>query len=182
MKAKESSVFLNAIDRSCSFLCRWVEQVPGFNPSNHGITKFIEVRINRAKLFLDQFGKLKVALLHGRAIFWKDNRLEEWDDVFLPVYALVFLLQIHEWIARLAMPDVWQSCLHPETQMITDYLKSTHIERGLCMPIIWSIKKIKKKKNTHCIPSCVSVSSILSIKWELAQEMAVKFWFQSRQK
>ncbi|KAJ6748380.1 hypothetical protein OIU79_029485 [Salix purpurea] len=60
---------------------------------------------------------------------FQDNRLEEWDGVFLPVYALVFLLQIHKWIARHAMPDVWKSYVHPETQMITDYLKSTHIEK-----------------------------------------------------
>ena len=97
---------------SCCFLW-WIEFLPGFNPGNHGIPKLLKVRINRAKLFLDILWELNIAFLHGCALFWENDRLEEWNDLLLPVYALVFLLQINKWVACLAVPNVWQPCFHP---------------------------------------------------------------------
>lgn len=91
------------------------------------------------KFFLDQFGKLMVALLYGSALFWQDNRLEEWDDVFLPVYALVFLLQIHKWNDCLAMPNVWRALSSPQDSddhRLLEFHIEQDIEKGPCVPII----------------------------------------------
>ncbi|KAL3571294.1 hypothetical protein D5086_028543 [Populus alba] len=65
-----------------------------------------------------------------------DNRLQEWDDVFLAVYALVFLLQIHKWNACLAMPNVWQALSSPQDSddhRLLEIHIEQDIEKGPCV-------------------------------------------------
>ena len=90
----------------------WVELLPSFDPSSHGIPKLLEIRIKRGELLLDQLGELEVAFLHSCALFRQRNRLEEGGHLFLPVNSLVLLLQVHKGVACLAVPYVWQPSLH----------------------------------------------------------------------
>lgn len=102
-----------------------VELIPSLNPGDHGIGKLVEVGIHLAQLLLDLLRQFNVALLHGGAFFRERSRLEERDDLFLPKYALVLLLQVHKRVACFAVPDVWQACLHSQSQMVTYHLKNT---------------------------------------------------------
>jgi hypothetical protein len=52
--------------------------------------------------------EIDVALLDDVAVLGDGHVLEEGDDdVLLPKDAIVFLLQVNEGVASLAVPDVW---------------------------------------------------------------------------
>ncbi|GER45501.1 UDP-glucosyl transferase 71C2, partial [Striga asiatica] len=54
------------------------------------------------------------------AFLWEGHCLEEGNYLLLPVNAFVFFLQIHKWVAGLAVPYVWQTCFHSKTQFEQD--------------------------------------------------------------
>ena len=101
---------------------RRIQFLPSFNPCDHGICKLVEIVINLAKFSLDLLGEFKVAFLRSCAFLWKRNRLEKWDELFLPVQSFVLLLKVYKRVAGFAVPDVRQTCLHPQSQMITYHL------------------------------------------------------------
>ena len=104
----------------------WVKLIPGFNPSNHCFCKLVKVSIYLGKLFLDLLSKFNVTFLNSGAVFGENNILEEWDDLFLPEYAFVFLPQIYERVTGLAVVDIRQTGLDSQSQMITDHLNNHH--------------------------------------------------------
>lgn len=104
------------------FACNWVQLIPCFNPCDHGISQLDEVFIDLAEFGFDLLGEFNVALLDSGALLREGNRLEEWDQFFLPVDSFVFLLQVHKWVTGFAVPDVRQPCLHSQSQVVTDNL------------------------------------------------------------
>jgi hypothetical protein len=74
----------------------------------------------------DLLGEFNVALLHSDSLFWELHLLEERDYLLLPENALVFFLQVDKWVACLAVMNVGQSCLHSQTQVITNNLPKVH--------------------------------------------------------
>lgn len=83
-----------------------VELVPGLNPCDHSICELHKVRVDLSELLLYLFGEFDVALLDSGAILGEESRLEEGDQLFLPKDSFVFLFQVNEWVASLAVPDV----------------------------------------------------------------------------
>ena len=117
---KSDFLFPNSVEYL--FVSRWVEFIPCFNPCDHGIGQLEEVVVHLSELCPDLLGELDVALLHGDAVLGKSGGLEKRDQLLLPVDSFVFLLKVHKRIACLAMPDVGQSCLHSQPQVVTDNL------------------------------------------------------------
>lgn len=117
--------------RQCNrfFLSRWVILIPNFNPSDHSICKLVEVLINRSKFCLNLPWQFNVAFLSSCAVLWKRNRLEKWDQFFLPVNSFVLFLEVDKWVACFAVPDVRQTCFHSQSQMVTYHLH--HQYKGL---------------------------------------------------
>ena len=91
----------------CGGRGRRVQLIPGLDPGDHGVTELDKVGVNRAQLLLHLSREVDVALLDGVAVLGDGHVLEEGDDVLLPEDALVFLLQVNEGVASLAVPDVW---------------------------------------------------------------------------
>lgn len=100
----------------------WVQLIPGLDPGDHGVTKLGEVGVDRAQLLLHLPREVDVALLDCVALLGDGHVLEEGDDVLLPEDALVFLLQVDEGVASLAVPDVWQASLDTQAQVVADDL------------------------------------------------------------
>ena len=106
-----------------SWSSSWVKLIPSLNPCDHSICQLVKVRIHLTELLLNLFGQFNIALLNSGAVFWKNSRLEEWDNLFLPEYAFVFFLKVHKRVTCFTVPDVWQTCLHSQSQMVTYHLK-----------------------------------------------------------
>ena len=100
----------------------WVQLIPGLDPGDHGVGKLDEVGVDLAQLLLHLPRKVDVALLDRVALLGDGHVLEEGDDVLLPEDALVFLLQVNEGVASLAVPDVWQASLDTQAQVVADDL------------------------------------------------------------
>lgn len=116
------NLLCRTIGQCFRFYPRQVQFIPSFNPCDHSICKLVEILINLAKFCLHLLGEFNVAFLSSCAFLWKRNRLEKWDQLFLPVNSFVLLLEVHKWVASFAVPDVRQSCLHPQSQVITYHL------------------------------------------------------------
>lgn len=101
---------------------RGVELVPSLDPCDHRVCKPDEVRVDAGEVFLHELGQFKVALLCCGALLGKDHRLEEGNELLLPEEAVELLFQVHKWVAGLAVPDVGQSRLDPQSQVIAHYL------------------------------------------------------------
>lgn len=78
--------------------------------------------------------KLQIALLDCFAALWQSHALEEGDDVFLPEDALVLLLQVHEGVGGLGVPDVRLASLHTQSQVIADDLQNSAYVSALPAP------------------------------------------------
>ena len=79
----------------------------------------------------DLFCQLQIARLNSLCLLGKGDTLEEWNGLFLPEDAVVFLLQVDKWVGGLAVPDVWQARLDSQTQMITNHLLQIPVEGQL---------------------------------------------------
>lgn len=108
-------------------IARWVQLVPSFDPCDHGICQLEEVGVHLPELGFYLFGEFNVAILDSGAVLRKGCGLEERNELLLPVDAIIFLLEVHKWVACLAVPDVRQTRLDAPSQMITDHLKLTRI-------------------------------------------------------
>ena len=118
---KSDFLFPNSVEYL--FVSRWVEFIPCFDPRDHGIGQLEEVVVHLSKLCPDLLGELDVAFLHGGAVLGKSGGLEKRDQLLLPVDAFVFFLQVHKWVARFTVPDVGQTRLHSQSQVIAYHLK-----------------------------------------------------------
>jgi hypothetical protein len=100
----------------------WVQLIPGLDPGDHGVSKLDKVGVDLAQLLLHLPREVDVALLDRVTLLGDGHVLEEGDDVLLPEDALVFLLQVNEGVASLAVPDVWQASLDTQAQVVADDL------------------------------------------------------------
>ena len=109
---------------SCGGNCAlwWVKLIPSLYPCDHGISKLEEVTIYLAELCPHLLGQFKVTLLDSGGLLWEGHRLEEWDQLLLPEDAVVFLLQVYKRVACFAVPDVRQTSLNTQAQMISNNL------------------------------------------------------------
>nr|GLL43532.1 hypothetical protein Itr_chr13CG01100 [Ipomoea trifida] len=80
-----------------------IAAMPTFH-CNHGVSQLGEVGIYLGKLSLDLFGELDIAKLGIGAVLREDERLEEWDGLFLPEKAIVLLFEVDERVAGFAVP------------------------------------------------------------------------------
>lgn len=100
----------------------WVQLIPGLNPCDHGVGELVEVAIDLPELRPHLLGQLKVTLLDSVGLLREGRRLEEGDQLLLPEYAVVFLLEVHKGVARFAVPDVGKASLNTQTQVIGNHL------------------------------------------------------------
>ncbi|OAY69240.1 putative tRNA (guanine(26)-N(2))-dimethyltransferase 2, partial [Ananas comosus] len=80
-----------------------------WGPKSKAGRQLVEVIVNLSELLSHLLCELCVALLHGVALLGERSGLEEGDDLFLPIDAVAFFLEVHEWVARLAVPDVGEA-------------------------------------------------------------------------
>lgn len=99
-----------------------VKLIPCINPCDHCIGKLVEVVVDLTELRLDLLGDLDIAFLNGGAVLWERNGLEKRDELLLPVDTLVFLLQVHKRVASFAVPNVRQTRLHSQSQVVANHL------------------------------------------------------------
>lgn len=110
----------------CVLVSRWIQLIPCLHPCHHRISQLDEVSINLPKLLSDLLRELNVAFLNCCGRLWKCDRLEEVNNILLPVDALMLLSKVHKWGSGLAIPDIGQASLDAKSHVIANHLK-THL-------------------------------------------------------
>jgi hypothetical protein len=115
--------FLHAVRHSSFLVLSGVQLFPRFYPRQHTIRQLIEVGIQMGKSFSNMFRQLDHALENIVGFGGELDFLEERDNFLLPEDTFILLSKVHERIGCFGMPNVWQSSLDSQPQVVGNDLE-----------------------------------------------------------